>query len=157
MARKTRNLDLLARLQNGDRPPLPLTQVAVNVFHNDGGFIDQNPDGQRQSTKRHNVDGLPRPPKGHDGSEQCKGDGGDDNQRAAPVPQEQQDHEAREHAPSKPSRTTDSRSFGHTKTGQIRSRILISGGTAAWNCARLAFTSFTTLRVEASARLVTGM
>ena len=69
----------------------------MNVFHDHRGFIDQNPDGQRQSTERHDVDGLPCAPQGHDGSEQRKGNGDNDDQRTAPVPQEQQDHEASEH------------------------------------------------------------
>ena len=43
--------------------PSPLTEMAVDVFHYDRGLIDQNPDRQRQSAERHDVDRSGPPPK----------------------------------------------------------------------------------------------
>jgi len=68
----------------------------VDVFHHDGGLVHQDTHGQRQSTQGHDVDGLPGAPQGHHGGQQGEGDGGHDNQRAAPIPQEQEHDEARQ-------------------------------------------------------------
>jgi len=59
-------------------------------------FIDQNPDGQAPITQRHDVDGLPAPKGPRRQVSNAKGMVVTDDQRAAPIPQEQQDHEASE-------------------------------------------------------------
>src|SRR6516164_2341450 len=60
-------------------------------------------------------------------------------------------------APSNPSFTTDNREFRTYEDWSNWYSILMSCGTTDWNCARLVLTSLTTVIVEASARLVTGM
>jgi len=70
--------------------------VTVNVFHHDRGFINKNAHGQCQSAERHDVDGLPRTPEHHDGGKQREGNGGDHDEGAAPIAQEEQYHQSGE-------------------------------------------------------------
>jgi hypothetical protein len=39
---------------------LPSIQISIGVFDLDGGVVDQDSDGQRQSAQGHDVDGLVR-------------------------------------------------------------------------------------------------
>ena len=53
-----RNGNLRRAIQNGLLDLLAHLQIAIDVFNLDRGVVDQNADRQRQSTQRHDVDGL---------------------------------------------------------------------------------------------------
>ena len=40
------------------RSSLPFFEIALDVFDFDGGVVDQDADGERESAERHDVDGL---------------------------------------------------------------------------------------------------
>ena len=42
--------------QNGVVDLLALLQMRIDIFDRDGGIVDQDTDGQRQTTQRHDVD-----------------------------------------------------------------------------------------------------
>ena len=90
------NGDLLRAIQNGVHGLFALRQVAVDVFDLDGGVVHEDADGQRQPAEGHDVDGFVQRAKHADGNQDRERNGDGDDQSAAPVPQEQQDHQARE-------------------------------------------------------------
>ena len=65
----------------------------MNVLDLDGGLVDEHSHGERQPAQRHDVDGLARGPQENHGGEQGKRDIGDDDERAAPVAEEDQHHQ----------------------------------------------------------------
>ena len=67
-------------------------QIAVDVFNLDRGVIHQDSDGQRQPSQGHDVDGLAQRAEHDDGAENRQRNGNRDDQRAAPVAEEKQDH-----------------------------------------------------------------
>ena len=75
---------------------LPLGQVPVHVLDLHRRVIHQNAHGQREPAKRHHVEGLAQGPERDDGAEHRERNRGRDDERAAPAPQEEQDHERRE-------------------------------------------------------------
>ena len=68
----------------------------VDVLDLDGGLVHQHADGEREAAEGHDVDGLAGGPEQDHGAEQGERDVEDDDQRAAPVAQEDQHHEAGE-------------------------------------------------------------
>ena len=70
--------------------------LRVNVLDLHGRFVHQNADGEGESAERHDVDGLTGGPQEDHGAQQGKRNVEDDDQRAAPVAQEDQHHQAGE-------------------------------------------------------------
>src|SRR5205814_1515590 len=71
-------------------------EMHVNVLEQNSSFIDENAYGEGESAKRHNVDRLTCGPEGDHGTQQRKGNCDHDDERAAPVAQEEQQSEAGE-------------------------------------------------------------
>ena len=67
--------------------------LVVDVLDLDGGFIDQDADGQRQAAQGHQVDRLPGEPHRHQRAAECEGDVEDDDDDAPPVAEEEQHHQ----------------------------------------------------------------
>ena len=68
----------------------------MDVLDLDGGLVHQDADGQGQAAESHDVDGLTGSPQQDHGAQQGKRNIEDHDQRAAPVAQEDQHHEAGE-------------------------------------------------------------
>ena len=62
--------------------------VRMDAFNGDRGLIHQDPDGQGQAAKCHDVDSLPRKPEECDGGEECHWDRGRDHEGAAEAAEE---------------------------------------------------------------------
>ena len=77
-------------------------ELGVDVLDLHGRFIHQDADGQRQSAQGHQVDRLPGKPERDHGRHQRQRDIQQDDDRAPPVVQEQQDHQADQHGPQRP-------------------------------------------------------
>jgi hypothetical protein len=67
--------------------------VDVDILDRDGRLVDEDPDRQRQSAERHEIDRLAQQPEPDDRRQQGDRDGDDDDQRAAQVPQKEQHHQ----------------------------------------------------------------
>ncbi len=72
---------------------LPSIEIAIDIFDGDGGVVHQDADGQRQAAQRHDVDGFAERAQDADGAEDRKRNRDRDDQRAAPAPQKEQDHD----------------------------------------------------------------
>ena len=70
--------------------------AGVDVLNLDGSFIHQNTDREGETAQRHNVEGLAGGPEGNHSSQEGERDVQDNDQGSAPVPQEEEDHEAGE-------------------------------------------------------------
>ena len=70
--------------------------MAVDVLELDGGVVDQDPDRQRQATQGHEVDRLPEDRQAHERHEDRQRDRYEDDERAAPAPEKEQDHQRRQ-------------------------------------------------------------
>ena len=79
-----------------------MAHVGVDVLDGHGRLVHQDADGQGQSAQGHQVDRLPAEPQGHHGRHQRQGDVQQDDQRAPPVAQEQQDHQPHQQGPQHP-------------------------------------------------------
>ena len=77
-------------------------QVRVDVLDANRRLVHQDAHGQRQPAQSHDVDGLPGQPQGQHRAHQRKRNVDDDDQGAAPVPQKQQHHQARQHRAQRP-------------------------------------------------------
>ena len=73
-----------------------MRKVALDVLDFDRGVVHQDADGERQSAKGHDVDGFAQRAQAKDAHQNRKRNGDGDDQRAAPVSQEQQDHHRRQ-------------------------------------------------------------
>ena len=69
----------------------------MDVLDDDGRLIDQDADRQSQSAKRHQVDRLPGHPQRYHRCQDRQRDIHHHDQSAAPIAQEEQDHQSREH------------------------------------------------------------
>ena len=69
----------------------------MDGFDGDGGFVHEDAHGQGESAQGHEVDGLAAEPEAEHGEEQRERDVDDDDERAAGVAQEDEDHQAGEH------------------------------------------------------------
>ena len=67
--------------------------LVVDVLDLDGGFIDQDADGQRQPAQGHQVDRLPGEPQRHERAAECERDVEHDDDDAPPVAEEEQHHQ----------------------------------------------------------------
>jgi hypothetical protein len=81
------------RVDDGAGAAEAFGHVGMDVFDFDGGFIDEHADGEGEAAEGHDIQGLAKGPEADDRSEQRDGDGGDDDETAAPVAQEEQDHQ----------------------------------------------------------------
>src|SRR3984893_16110253 len=93
---KGRDSDLLRTIQNRLLNFFAFRDVPVDVFDFDGGVVHQNADRERQSAQGHDVDSLAQRAQDDDGSKNRKWDGNRDDDRAAPAPQKNQDHDSGE-------------------------------------------------------------
>ncbi len=71
-------------------------ELGVDVLNLDGRLVHQDANRERQTTQRHDVDGLPCQPKGDHRPQQGEGNVENNHDDAAPVAQEQQHHQAGE-------------------------------------------------------------
>ena len=92
----------LAPFRAASRGVAPMRQMAVRVLQADDGAVDHRPDGQRQPGQGHDVDRLPGVDQADDAHQhrQRQGQNGDD--RHAPLPEEQQNHQRTQHGPDGP-------------------------------------------------------
>ena len=131
--------------------------LVVDVLNLDGGFIDQDADGQRQAAQGHQVDRLPGEPHRHQRAAKCEGDVEDDDDDAPPVAEEEQHHQPGQDGAQAPS-VTRLRTALVTVGDWSNSKLtLMSSGRTACMLGRAFLTLLTTESVEASARLVTRM
>ena len=87
-----------ARLHHGSRARNARQHLRVDVLDLDGGLVHQNADREREAAERHDVDGLPASAQSSTtAASSANGMFEHDDQRAAPVAQEDQDHQAGEH------------------------------------------------------------
>ncbi len=75
---------------------LPERQVAVNVLDRDRRVVHQNSHRERQPAKRHHVDRVTEKVQHNERGEDRKRNRDANDQRAAPAPEEHQDHQAGE-------------------------------------------------------------
>ena len=73
---------------------LAFFEVALDVLDGDGGVVDQDADGERQSAEGHDVDGLVQQAENDHRGEDRQGNGDRDDQGAAPAAEKEQDHQA---------------------------------------------------------------
>jgi len=88
--------DLLRGVQDGLGERKAFGHVAMRVFDFDGGVVDEDADGERETAEGHDVDSLAE--RGED-DERCgdgERDGDADDQRGTPRAEEEQDHQAGE-------------------------------------------------------------
>ena len=64
-----------------------------------GCFVHEDADRERQAAERHQIDRLAADPKSQEGGADCERNVEHDDQSAAPIPQEQQDHYAGQRRP----------------------------------------------------------
>ena len=69
----------------------------MDGFDGHGGLVDEDADSQGESAQGHEVDGLSAGPQPEHGDEQGERDVDDDDESAACIAQEDEDHEAGEH------------------------------------------------------------
>ena len=91
-----RHGDLLGAFQNRLSDFLPFTQDPIDVLDLDGGVVHKDADRERQPAEGHHVDGFMQKAEHDDRSQDGKRNRHSDDQRAAPAPEEQQDHQARQ-------------------------------------------------------------
>ena len=78
---------------------VPRRQMRVDVFDRDRSLVDQNADREREAAERHDVDGVPRAPQRDDRRQQRERNRHAHDEGAAPVPQEEQHHQAGQQRP----------------------------------------------------------
>src|SRR6266850_3229847 len=88
--------DLLGAIQDRLNGFLAHGQVAVDVFNLDGSVIHQNADGESETAKRHDVDGLAERAEAQNADKNRQWDRDGNDQSALPIPEEEQDHDRRE-------------------------------------------------------------
>jgi len=66
--------------------------VAVDVLELDGGVVDQDADGERQAAQGHQVHRLTEDGKADERHENRERNRRDDDERAAPAPEKQENH-----------------------------------------------------------------
>ncbi len=79
---------------SGARQRLAHGHVAMHVFDGDRGVVHQDAHGQRHAAQGHDVDGFPERAENDLRSQDGERNRGADDERAAPAPQEEQDHQA---------------------------------------------------------------
>ena len=73
----------------------------MNILNLHRRLIYEYAYGKRQTSERHNVDGLPGCPKKQDSRGQSEGDIRNHNERTAPVSKEEQDNQPRQNSAQK--------------------------------------------------------
>ncbi len=89
---KRRNGDLRRAIEDGAHQRLSHADVPVSVLDLHRGVVHQNAHRQRQPSERHHVDGLSQQAQDAKRRENRERNRDTHDQRAAPAPQEQQDH-----------------------------------------------------------------
>src|SRR5258708_2589005 len=84
--------NLRCAIQNGGLQIFAHGQVAVDVFNFNRGVVHEDSDRQGQPSEGHEVEGLAERGERDDRAENRKRNGDGDDQRAAPVAEEQKDH-----------------------------------------------------------------
>src|ERR1700690_1803477 len=91
-----RDSNLLRTIQNRLLNLFALGNVPVDVFNFDGSVVYQDADRERQSAQSHDVDCLSQRAQDDDGGKNREWNGNRDDDRAAPTPQKNQDHDSGE-------------------------------------------------------------
>ena len=100
---------------------LALLEMPVDVFNGDGGIVNQNAHGQRQTPKRHQIERFTNGRQPQDGAHDGQGNGRSDDEGRAPASQKQQDHQAGE-------RGGNDALHGHTRhCGSNEDGLIIDG------------------------------
>ena len=84
--------DLLGAIQNGLNGVLAHGEVAVDVFDFDGGVVHENADGEGEAAEGHDVDGFAERAEEKNADENRKRNRNENNERALPVSEEEQNH-----------------------------------------------------------------
>src|SRR5271169_3049967 len=93
---KRRHSNLLSSIENGLDSFLAHGQVAIDVLDFHGGVVHQDADSQRQSAQSHDVDGFPESTEHQNADENRERNGNRNDERALPVPEEDQNHHCRQ-------------------------------------------------------------
>src|SRR6185312_1597880 len=93
---ESRDRDLLRAIENRLAGLFAFLQIAVHVFDFDRRVIDEDAYRERQTSQRHDVDGLVDRAEGADRNQNRERYGNGDNQRAAPASEEDEDHHPRQ-------------------------------------------------------------
>src|SRR6185369_14275515 len=93
---ESRNRDLLRALENRLLEWLVHLEIAVDVFNGDGCVVNKNADGECQSSKGHDVEGLAERAEDDDRGQNRERDRGGDDDRVTPASEEQKDHRGRQ-------------------------------------------------------------
>ncbi len=88
-----RRRDLRGAIHDGLQDLFSLRHVAVDVLDLHRRVVHQDADGEREPAQRHHVERLAQRREPHDRAQDGERNRRDDDERAAPAPQEQQDHE----------------------------------------------------------------
>src|ERR1039458_3841483 len=91
-----RHGDLLRTVEDGLLHLLAHGQVALDIFDLHRSVVDQDADGERQSSQGHDVDGLADGPQHDDRNKNRERDGNGDDDGGTPVAQEDKDHDGGE-------------------------------------------------------------
>ncbi len=144
------NGDLLRAVENGLHGFLAHGQVAIDVFDFDGGIVHEDADGEGQAAEGHDVDGLAEGAEQQDGDQDREWDRDGDDQGAAPVAQEKQDHQRGE-ARGDQAFADDALHRGANENGLVEERWLCAdfGGSEEANLRELCLTPDTMSSVEA--------
>ena len=133
--------------------------MRVDVLDRDRRLVDQDADRQRQPAERHQVDRLPGDPEREQRGEQRERDVEHDDERAPPVAQEQQHHQPGEDRAERrlPCVSPRIARVTYRRLVELVAHLHVRRQRRPETSARFSLTSSTTVSVEASARLVTGM
>ena len=91
--------DFRAPFHRSARRILSALQMFVDIFQDDDGIIDQNPDAQRHPHERHHVERKSGDVHCEKRRDERGGNRDDDGRRAPPAAQEEEEHEPRRHEP----------------------------------------------------------
>ena len=115
------------------------------------------PTASAKPAERHDVQRLAAQPEAHYGSQQGKRNRGHDDERTSPIAQKEQDDETGQHRSQQPfAHHGQQRALDIGRLIELIADVDVEG-TSERKRARLCLTSSTTVSVEASGRLVTGM
>ena len=90
---KRRHGDLLCAVENRLPHLLAHGKVALDVFDFHRGVVHQDADGERQSSQRHDVDGLADRSQQDDRNKNRERDGNGNDDRRTPIAEEDQNHD----------------------------------------------------------------
>jgi len=88
--------DLGGTVENGFTLGVTFLEVTLDIFDGDGGVVDQDTDGQSETSEGHDVDGLVKKAEDDDRGENRERNRNRDDEGAAPASQEDENHDAGE-------------------------------------------------------------